>query len=108
MSLKILELENEQMMDALAELIDPLNEILTDDELKDIANGGGNALGIIKKILKDHKQSIIAILAVLDDVEPESVKVNILTLLARFGELKTLYYTSGIRSLFSSQAQMND
>lgn len=108
MSLKILELENEQALDALAELIDPLNEILTDEELKKIANGGGNALGIIRKILKDHKQSIIAILAVLDNTEPENVKVSILSLLARFSELKTLYYTSGIRDLFSSQAQMND
>lgn len=108
MSIKILELENEQALDALAELIDPLNEILTDEELKKIANGGGNALGIIKKILKDHKQSIIQIIATLDNIEPNDVKINILTLLARFGELKTLYYTSGIRDLFSSQVETTD
>lgn len=108
MAIKILELENEQAFDALAELIDPLNEILTDTELRDIANNGGNALGIIKRILKEHKQSIIQIIATLDGVGPEDCKVTIFSLLARFKELRELYYTSGIKDLFTSQAQTND
>ena len=112
MSLKILELENEQALDALADIIEPLNEIWTDEELAKIANGDGNSntkgLKIIRRIIKEHKQAIMQIVAALDGVDVKDVKVNIISLVARMNELKTFIFTSGLSDLFYSQVQMTE
>jgi hypothetical protein len=84
--MKLSDIKGETALDALADLIEPAAEIMTDEQfVKCIRNN--NRVKAVKIVLKNHKQAIITIMAVLDGKKPEEYEVNILTLPAKLLEV---------------------
>ena len=77
--MKISELKNEEALDFLADIIEPASEIMVDPQLKELIKSK-NKGAIIKILIKNHKKSIIEILARLDNVPVDEYEVSIFTL----------------------------
>ena len=99
---KISDIKGEDALDKLAEIIEPMSEILSDQEIKE-ARDESNAKAISVAI-KNHKKSVIKVLAVLDDESPEEYmnKVSLLTLPFRLLEILN---DPEVATLFTSQGQ---
>lgn len=77
--MKLSEFENEKALDLIADIIEPISEISTDTEfVSHIRNG--EKLSAVKVLLKNHKKSVLYILAILNNEEPNKYKANILTM----------------------------
>ena len=78
---KVTDIKGEEALDVLADIIDPAVEIMVDPEIRKLSHEN-NKMAIIKAILKDHKKSIIEILATMEgmSVDEFMTKLNILTL----------------------------
>lgn len=62
------EIQGEEALDVLADLIDPVSEISTDEEFVNLVRAHKN-LEAARKALHDHKKSILRILAVVNGVD---------------------------------------
>lgn len=102
--MKISEIKGERALDLLAEMMDPITEILADKELKRIA-ANGTRIQLIKKILKDHKKSMITILALLDDQDPETYEPTLPEIPAKIMQVLN---DPAFKSFFTSQGQSKD
>ena len=84
--MKLSEIQNENALDVLADIIEPTSLILADEEVKRIYQNEPK-LKLVSYILKNHKQSVIEIMARLDGKEPENYTFNLLTLPRKLLEL---------------------
>lgn len=100
--MKISDFENEKAIDVLADLLDPLSVILTDDKIKEVYNAKASKLKFVQVLLKTHKKEVIQMLAILDDVPVEEYKVNLFTLPKKVLEILN---DPAIQDLFTSQGQ---
>lgn len=98
---KLSDYKDEEALDLLAEIIEPAVEIFGD---KDFANAmqSGNSLSAAKICIKNHKQSILQILATLEGVPVEEYHCNFLTLPMRIIEVLN---DENLMALFTSQVQ---
>lgn len=84
---KLSEYENEEALEVLADLIDPLATIALDKELMaDIrANykNGAERARLISETIKKHKKEVIRMLAALERTPVEEYKCNLMTLPAQ-------------------------
>lgn len=85
---KITDIKGEEALDVLADIIEPVAEIMTDDKIQELVKEK-NKLRLITVVLKEHKESIIEILSVIDGVPASEfkAKMNILTLPYKVMEL---------------------
>ena len=99
--MKISELKGEAALDALADMIEPASEIMTDKAFVD-AIKSNDRIKAVKVALKNHKKAIIAILAATEGVKPEEYEVSFITL-----PIKLLEFLNDpeVTSLFQSQGQ---
>ena len=97
--MKLSDYKNEDALDLLADIIDPVSEIMTDKELQKAVKGQ-NKLGVVKAIIKSHKTEILQILATLDGVPVEEYECNVFTLPVRIMELVN---DKELASFFTSQ-----
>lgn len=96
------ELTNEEALDLFADLIEPCAEIITDAEfVKGISKG---PIYGMRAAIKNHKQAVIQILALVDGVPVEEYKVNVLTLPVKALELLN---NPAVQQLFMYQGQKN-
>lgn len=102
--MKLSEYKGEEALDVLAELIEPAAEIMSDTEIVEMVRNKVPKIKIIKPMLKNHKKSIIEIMAILDgeDVEEYTGKVNLLTLPKKLLEILN---DPEVMSLFTLQGQ---
>ena len=77
--MKLSEIKGERALEVLADLIDPIKELLKDEELKKMRNES-NKLDIVKYLLKQHKKEMLTILALISGENPETYEPSILTL----------------------------
>lgn len=84
--MKLSEYKDEQALDLLADLFEPVTEILSDEDVRTAAEKGNKAKAISVAI-KNHKDSVIAILAILDGVPKEDYHCNVFTLPLKLIEL---------------------
>ena len=84
--MKLSELKGEKALDVLADIIEPAVEIMQDKRVVTAAKAG-KTLEIVKTACKHHKKAIITILAVLDEADPATYEVGVLTLPAKILEL---------------------
>lgn len=101
--MKLSEIKGDRALDVLADIMEPLARILTDDEI--IKNNGEPKLLLAKKILKGHKKEVIEILAILDGEKPETYEVNLLTLPVKLVEILN---DPEIGNLFTLQGQKTE
>jgi hypothetical protein len=82
---KLSEIQNEDALDVIADMIDPIMEICKDEEVK--ANASKPKAELVKVILKKHKSAIIKMFAVLDGEPIETYKVNIVQIPSKLLEM---------------------
>ena len=76
---KISEIKGEDALDVLADLLDPMSEICTDEKVKELFKER-KKLNLATYILKKHKKSILTILALLEGVKPDEYKPSLAVL----------------------------
>ena len=103
--MKLSDYQDEKALDMLADLLEPVSEICTDDEIKKIYRAKQSNLKLVKAIIKNHKKAIIEILAIMDDVPVEEYHANIFTLPAKILEILN---DPDFIGLFQSQGQVAD
>ncbi len=76
---KLSEYKNEEALDLLADICDPVSDILAD---KDVAEAlkAGKRIAAVSTAIKNHKPQILQLLARLDGVPIEEYHCNVLTL----------------------------
>ena len=78
MKKKLSEYKDEEALDLLADLLEPVSIIMADDDFKE-AMRGGNRMKAAKIALKRYKEQVFEILAVFDGVPIEEYHCNLLT-----------------------------
>lgn len=90
--MKLSEIRGEAAIDVIADIIDPVTEILADDEVKKIAQSDAAELTIAKVILKRQKKAILEIMAILSGEDPKKYQPTapeiLVTLVNLVGEIK--------------------
>lgn len=102
--MKLSEYKNEDALDLLADILEPISKILVDKQVQrlnlDDAKGRMEA---VKYLLKSHKKEIIEIMARIDNIPLEQYEANILTLPIKLLEL---FNDEELISFFRSQGLM--
>lgn len=80
------ELKNEQAIEALADMFDPIVEIASDEEVKSAAQSNDKVL-MVKLILKNHAKAIFEIMAVSEGIPVDEYECNMLTLPVKLLEM---------------------
>lgn len=75
--MKLLELENEEMLDALIDAIDPAEKIFQNEEVLSSIQSGKSKLNTTKVILKNCKEELLDLLAVMDCTPREEYKCTL-------------------------------
>jgi len=83
---KLSEIQNEDALDVVAEIIDPVVSMCQDEELKKVMKTG-DKLQSVKVAIKNHKSEVMTILAALDGEPLETYKVNLIQLPLKLLEL---------------------
>lgn len=102
--MRLLELKNEEALDLLADIIDPISRI-TSDKLFLETYKSGDKVGAIKILIRAHKKEIIEIMAISEGVPVEEYQFNVLTLPA---VLMDILNSEEISSLFPSSGQTEE
>lgn len=103
--MKLSEIKGEHALDVLAEIMDPVVEIVSDEKINKAIKGELPKITIAKLILKSHPKSIIHILALLNGEDPETYEPSLLVLPKMLLELMN---DEELIELFQSQGQMMD
>lgn len=104
--MKLSDIKGEKALDMVADLIEPISEIMADEKVKKIYSGQPK-LKLAQYIIKNHKKSIIEILAILNEEKPEEyVKKITLTTLPII--IIDLLNDEELLNLFSSQSQITE
>lgn len=99
--MKFNELKNEQAIEALADMFDPIVEIASDDAIKSAARSGNKIL-VVKLMLKNHARSIFELMALSEGVPVDEYECDVLTLPMK---LLDLFNRPELSFLFQSQGQ---
>jgi len=83
---KLSEIQNEDALDVIADILDPVIEICQDDELKEVMTKN-DRMAAIKIAIKNHKEAIMLILATLDGEPLETYKINLIQIPTKLMEL---------------------
>lgn len=102
--MKLSEVKGEAALDLLADIIEPAAEIMSDPKMKDLIQAK-NRGAIIKVLIKDHKKSIIEILAAIDGVPVDEYEVNVFTLPVKILEILN---DPDLMDFFTSQESMEE
>lgn len=102
--MKLSEYKNEDALDLLADILDPLSEILIDPEVQQIVKDKSTTkMKAVQFLLKSHPKEIMQIMARLDGVPVEEYELNIITLPKKLLEI---FNDKELVSFFRSQGQM--
>lgn len=75
--MQLSKIENEDALDLLADILEPMSTILADPKLKEVKNG--KMVNVAAYILKNHKEAVMQVLARLDGVPVEEYHCNVFT-----------------------------
>lgn len=99
-----LDLKGEKALDAIADLIEPIYEIMNDKEIVKAIKEDRAPLFIVSKMIREHKEETLKIVRILN-CEDESFEPSIADLIKTFIEFKN---HEVIASLFTSQGQTDE
>lgn len=103
--MKLSEIKGEKAIEVFADLLEPVGNILTDEEvLKSIRNSEPKIL-IIQKMLKTHSKDVINAMAIIEGVPVEEYEVDFLTLPSKLIEF---FNDEAVAQLFTSQGQKEE
>ena len=101
--MKLSEYQGEAALDILADLIEPVGEIMTGKEIGEVFKK--NRFKAIGMAIKNHKKAVMQIMATIDGVPVEEYKCNVFTLPVKILELLN---DPDIVQLFTYQGQTGD
>ena len=101
--MKLSEYHGEAALDLLADLIEPAGEIMSDKEIGEVFKK--NRFKAIGLAIKNHKKSVMQIMATMDGVPVDEYKCNVFTLPLKILELLN---DSELIRLFTYQGQTGD
>lgn len=95
--------QGDDAIELWADLLDPIGEILTDEEIRKVVKSGESKLKIAQTILRTHKKDAAEILLRIDPVPLNglNVIVRLVALLTEIGE------RSDMKAFFGYAAQEN-
>lgn len=97
--MKITEYKNEDALELLCDLLDPMTKILSDKELLEAMKDGASKIEIVKTAIKNNKSSVIEVLARLKGVPVKDYNENLISMIA---EIFTILNDEELLSFFSS------
>ncbi len=100
--MKLSDYKGEDAIDLLADLLEPISKICTDEVLQKKVEAEEHQLKIVAYLLRSHKHEVIEIMARIDGVDPAEYKVSALTLPLKVIELLN---DKEVAELFQSQGQ---
>lgn len=85
---KLSDYQGDDAIELWADLIDPLSEILSDEDVKKVVTSGKPKLTIAKEILKNHSAEAVKILLRIDDTPINGLNIilRLISLLADIGQ----------------------
>ena len=99
--MKLSEYKNEQAIEMLGKLIDPISTVLADTKVKN-AYQAGTQLAFVKVLLTEHPHEIVEILAILDNTPVDQYEVSLTTLPKKVLEILN---DEELKDFFASQVQ---
>ena len=99
--MKLNEIKNEQAIEALANMFDPIVEIASDEKVVSAARGN-DKVAMVKLILKDHSRAVFELMALSEGVPVDEYECDIFTLPMK---LLDLFNRPELSFLFQSQGQ---
>lgn len=105
--MRLSDIKGEKALDVVADLIEPVAEIMSDKRIPPLLQSGKAAdrIKAIKIGIKEHKRSVISMMAILHDEDPETYQPSVLTIPVQLLELLN---DPEVQALFGSQAQTSD
>lgn len=98
--MKLSEYKNEDALDLLADIIEPVSSILGDTEIAKATRDGEKKAKLIKLALKNHPSEIVEVLARMDGVPVEEYDANIAKMV---GKLMEILNDKELLDFFTSQ-----
>lgn len=102
--MKLSEYKNEDALELLADIIDPVTKVMQDPGMAKIARTG-KKIQIVKYLLKNHAKSIIEVFARVENVPVEEYNGNIISMTK---ELLEILNDEEMVDFFTSQEQTKD
>ena len=99
---KLSEYKDEEAIELLADIIEPISVIFSDDKVKTVYRETRNKLLTIKCVLKNHAKEVIDILAILENTPREEYHCNIASLPITLVEIMN---DEELKDFFVSQSQ---
>ena len=99
--MKLSEIKNEQAIEVLADMFDPIVEIASDEKVISAARGNNKVL-MVKVILKEHSRAVFELMALSEGVPVDEYECDVLTLPMK---LLDLFNRPELGFLFQSQGQ---
>ena len=103
--MRLSEYKGEEALDVLADIIEPLANIIADEEIQKLNKQANTPLiAMVKPAIKNHKKDLIEILARLENQPVEQYEKN-MSLLTLPKQVMELLNDSEVQSLFQSQGK---
>ena len=102
--MKISALENDEALDVLADILEPVSEIVSDEIVREEFKNE-QYMKAAKQAIKSHKKAIIEILARLDNVPTSEYHCNIFSLPRKVFEILT---DSDLLDFFKSSVEQTE
>lgn len=103
--MRLSDFKGEEALDVLADIIEPLSNIITDDDIQRMAKEKDTpVLAMVKPAIKNHKKDLIAILARLENLPVEEYEET-MTLITLPKQVLELLNDPEVQSLFQSQGE---
>lgn len=94
--MKLSEIKGEQALDVWADIVIPIEEIVTDTEVREAFKI--SRLKGVSVAIKRHKKAVVEIMALIDGENPDTYEYNALTLPKKFLEI---FNDEAMQTLFS-------
>lgn len=100
--MRLSDFENEDAIDLLADILEPVAKIMADGEIEKLWKSGKPKILLVRYALKNHKDSVIEIIAAMNGEKPDSYTFNIISLTR---DLLDLLNDPELVAVFQSQSQ---
>ena len=103
--MNIFEAQNEDAVEILADLIEPVAKILANEEVQKLYRAKAPKLKIIRAALKADKKSVVEIAAIAEGIDPKEYKCTITSLIR---SLLNILNAPEAKDLFQLQGQITE
>lgn len=99
--MRLSDIKGERALEVLADIIDPITEIMSDPEVASMFRSG-NKMGAAQSILRLHGKSVLSVMATLDEEDPKTYAPSLIDIPMK---LIDLFNDPAFEAFFSSQGQ---